>query len=139
MGHLMTSTAPVLHFRDVGLGDVPTVGGKGASLGELLRAGIRVPTGYAVTTAAFRLAVEHLTVHGGTIPARVAALDPADGPSLADASAELRAAVESAPLPDEVAQAGTPAHAAPADARDAPSPPPAVPPTATSQARAGAG
>ena len=45
MGTLMTSTAPVLHFRDVGLGDVPTVGGKGASLGELLRAGIRVPTG----------------------------------------------------------------------------------------------
>ena len=129
----MTSTAPVLHFRDVGLGDVPTVGGKGASLGELLRAGIRVPTGYAVTTAAFRLAVEHLTVHGGTIPERVAALDPADGPSLAAACAELRAAVESAPLPDEVAEAVTTAYAALCDECGDPSLPVAVRSSATSE------
>ena len=96
----MTSTTPVLHFRDVGLGDVPTVGGKGASLGELLRAGIRVPTGFAVTTAAFRQTVEHLTVDGRRSRARVAALDPADAAALAAACAELRAAVvESAPLP----------------------------------------
>ncbi|MGZ4642193.1 MAG: PEP/pyruvate-binding domain-containing protein [Blastococcus sp.] len=108
----MTSTAPVLHFRDVGLGDVPTVGGKGASLGELLRAGIRVPTGFAVTTAAFRLAVEHLTVDGATIPARVAALDPADAPALASACEQLRAVVEAAPLPAEVAEAVTTAYAA---------------------------
>ena len=51
----MTSTRPVLHFRDVGIGDVPAVGGKGASLGELLRAGICFPTCFVVSTAAFGL------------------------------------------------------------------------------------
>jgi pyruvate, water dikinase len=133
MGTLMTSTAPVLHFRDVGLGDVPTVGGKGASLGELLRAGVRVPTGFAVTTAAFRLAVEHLAVDGGTIPARVAALDPADAPSLAAACAELRAAVEAAPLPDEVAEAVTTGYAALCEECGDPSLPVAVRSSATSE------
>ncbi|WP_246080792.1 PEP/pyruvate-binding domain-containing protein [Modestobacter altitudinis] len=108
----MTSIAPVLHLREVGLGDVPTVGGKGASLGELLRAGIRVPTGFAVTTAAFGRAVEQLTVDGVPIPARVAGLDPADAPALAAACAQLRAAVEAAPLPGEVAAAVSTAYAA---------------------------
>ena len=73
MGTLV-ATNPVLHFRDVGLGDVATVGGKGASLGELLRAGIRVPTGFAVTTAAFRQTVEHLTVDGEKLEKRVLAV-----------------------------------------------------------------
>ncbi|WP_245160229.1 PEP/pyruvate-binding domain-containing protein [Blastococcus sp. CT_GayMR20] len=106
------ATRSVLHFRDVGLGDVATVGGKGASLGELMRAGIRVPTGFAVTTAAFRQTVEHLTVDGEPIPARVAALDPADADGLAAATAEIRAVLESAPPPDEVAEAVAAAYAA---------------------------
>jgi pyruvate, water dikinase len=111
MGTLM-ATRSVLHFRDVGLGDVATVGGKGASLGELLRAGIRVPTGFAVTTAAFRQTVEHLTVDGEAIPARVTALDPADADGLAAATAEVRAVLESAPPPAEVTGAVTAAYAA---------------------------
>lgn len=107
----MTSTRPVLHFSEVGIGDVPDVGGKGASLGELLRAGIQVPTGFAVTTAAFRRTVAHLTVGGVPVADRVAALDPADA-GLADALAEIRAAVESTPLPAEVATAITEGYAA---------------------------
>src|SRR3972149_3460773 len=43
----------VLHFRDIGINDRPTVGGKGASLGELTQAGIRVPPGFVVSTRAF--------------------------------------------------------------------------------------
>src|SRR4051794_14224581 len=103
MGTPMTTTRPVLHFSEVGLGDVPDVGGKGASLGELLRAGIQVPTGFAATTAAFREVVAHLTVAGEPIPARVAALDPADAGTLAEVAATVRGVVETAPLPDEVA------------------------------------
>jgi pyruvate, water dikinase len=129
----MTSTAPVLHFRDVGLDDVPTVGGKGASLGELLRAGIRVPTGFAVTTAAFRQAVEHLTVDGTTIPARVAGLDPADPPALAAACADLRAVVASALLPGAVAEAVATAYAALCDECGDASLPVAVRSSATSE------
>lgn len=43
----------VRNLRDVGRGDVQTVGGKAASLGELLQAGIAVPPGFVVTTMAF--------------------------------------------------------------------------------------
>jgi pyruvate,water dikinase len=101
----MIPTRPVLRFAEVGIEDVPSAGGKGASLGELLRAGIRVPDGFVVTTTAFRSAVAALDL--GSI---VAALDPADGSAVAAACAELRALVESAPLPGEVAEAVTSAY-----------------------------
>ena len=60
------STAPnepgdgryVRFFSQIGIGDVPLVGGKNASLGEMYRAltprGIRVPNGFAVTAEAYR-------------------------------------------------------------------------------------
>ena len=134
----MISTAPVLHFRDVGLGDVPMVGGKGASLGELLRAGIQVPTGFSVTTAAFRQVVEHLTVADDSgaqipVPARVAALDHADGDTLARVTATVRQVVESAPLPPEVADAVTAGYAALCEECGQPDLPVAVRSSATSE------
>jgi pyruvate,water dikinase len=100
-------TQPVLPLADIGRDDVPFVGGKGASLGELLRAGIRVPAGFVVTTAAFRQAAEHLTVDDEPIAARVAALDPTAAETLAAETARIRAAVESAPLPSSVVEAVT--------------------------------
>jgi pyruvate, water dikinase len=102
----MTTLQPVLRFADVGRADVPVAGGKGASLGELLRAGIRVPDGFVVTTSAFRSAVAALD-----LGSRVAALDPADGEAVAAACAELRATVESTPLPADVAEAVTAGYA----------------------------
>ncbi|HWN25771.1 MAG TPA: PEP/pyruvate-binding domain-containing protein [Actinomycetospora sp.] len=94
------TTPPVLRLADVGRADVSAVGGKGAGLGELRRAGIRVPDGFVVTTAAFGATVAALD-----LGARVAALDPADGAAITAACAELRATVEAAPLPPEVADA----------------------------------
>ena len=132
MGTLVT-TGSVLHFRDVGLGDVATVGGKGASLGELLRAGIRVPTGFAVTTTAFRQTVEHLTVDGEPIPDRVAALDPADAEGLAAATAAVRAVLVSAAPPDEVTAAVADAYAALGEECGDPDLPVAVRSSATSE------
>ncbi len=41
-------------LREVSIGDVGTCGGKGASLGEMLRAGLPVPDGFVITTAGFR-------------------------------------------------------------------------------------
>jgi pyruvate,water dikinase len=107
MGALMTMTRPVLPFADIGRDDVSCSGGKGASLGELLRAGIRVPDGFVVSTAAFRQAVGYLAMRGEPIAARVAGLDPDDLEALAAATAEIRAAVESAPLPPSVEDAIT--------------------------------
>ncbi|MDP2290498.1 MAG: phosphoenolpyruvate synthase [Actinomycetota bacterium] len=45
-------------FRDIGLGDAPSVGGKGANLGELTRAGLPVPPGFVVTAEAYLASVE---------------------------------------------------------------------------------
>ncbi|HEY4631536.1 MAG TPA: PEP/pyruvate-binding domain-containing protein, partial [Blastococcus sp.] len=100
----MTTFQPVLRFADVGRDDVARAGGKGASLGELLRAGIRVPDGFVVTTAAFREAMGALADEIGS---RVTALDPADADRLATVTAEIRALVESAPPPPAVADAIT--------------------------------
>ena len=40
--------------------DLSVAGGKGANLGELIRAGLRVPRGFVVTTEAYRFAVAGL-------------------------------------------------------------------------------
>lgn len=52
----------ILWFRETGIKDVPLVGGKNASLGEMIREltseGINVPDGFSVTTEAFRRFVE---------------------------------------------------------------------------------
>ncbi len=45
----------VLDFDEIGAGDLPSVGGKGANLGEMTKAGFPVPPGFCVTTAAFDL------------------------------------------------------------------------------------
>ena len=56
----MTTSPPnyIKRFRDIGIDDVPSVGGKNASLGEMVRElvphGIRVPDGFAVTADGYR-------------------------------------------------------------------------------------
>jgi pyruvate,water dikinase len=45
--------AHILNFRDLSIKSVPQVGGKNASLGEMINAGIRVPPGFAVTTEGY--------------------------------------------------------------------------------------
>ncbi|MGE3193829.1 MAG: phosphoenolpyruvate synthase [Microbacteriaceae bacterium] len=56
-------TPLVLWFTEVGMADVPRVGGKNASLGELITAltdsGVRVPDGFATTADAYRAVVAH--------------------------------------------------------------------------------
>ena len=85
--------------------DVDRVGGKNASLGELLSqltdAGIRVPDGFATTAEAFRLFLKE----GGLedrIAARLEGLDVDDVNELAKAGAEIRSWVEAAPFPAEL-------------------------------------
>jgi pyruvate, water dikinase len=98
----MTSVRPVLFFSEIGRDDVAVAGGKGASLGELLRADIRVPDGFVVSTSAFREAMGALVDEIGR---RVTALDPADPGRLATVTAEIRELVESAPPPSAVSDA----------------------------------
>jgi pyruvate,water dikinase len=88
----------VVAFGAEGAGDRRVVGGKAASLGELVAAGFRVPAGCVVTTAAFELAMAAADPDG-SIPAGIAALDPADTARLAEVTAAIRARVLAAPLP----------------------------------------
>jgi len=44
----------ILWFEEIGLQDIPLVGGKNANLGELLKAKIRVPPGFAITAQAYK-------------------------------------------------------------------------------------
>jgi pyruvate,water dikinase len=88
-----------------------TVGGKAASLGELTRAGVPVPTGFAVTVEAFTAAMD-ATDPGGTLRSAVSRLDAADLPGIAAAGARLRALVGGAEPPAEVAAAISAAYAA---------------------------
>jgi pyruvate,water dikinase len=97
-------SATVVPFADLGMGDVAIAGGKGASLGELLRAGVRVPDGFVVTTSAFRDALARLDP-GGALGSQLATLDPDDGAGIAAVSAQLRELIRSAPLPGELAEA----------------------------------
>jgi len=58
-----TASPYIRWFDDLSADDVPVVGGKNASLGEMIaslsEAGIRVPAGFAITTGAFRRLVDH--------------------------------------------------------------------------------
>ena len=100
----------VAWFRDVGIADRPTVGGKGGSLGELTRAGIAVPPGFVVTTAAFEQFLDALEARA-PVRASVAALDPADFGAATRLSEELRRRVIEEPMPAAVERAIRAAHA----------------------------
>src|SRR5215207_1400377 len=85
--------------------DVATVGGKNASLGELISqlaaSGVRVPGGFATTAQAF----DDFLVHNKLterINAALAKVDVDDVQALAQAGTEIRGWVEKAALPPEL-------------------------------------
>src|SRR5690242_13991993 len=78
-----------------------TVGGKGASLGELARAGIRVPTGFVVTTAAFESFLTAIDP-AGLIRREIEQLPANDHLACTRVGGEVRRRLESAPLPEDL-------------------------------------
>ncbi|MGN8051372.1 phosphoenolpyruvate synthase [Curtobacterium sp. 22159] len=94
-------TSDVVPLRAVGLEDIASVGGKNASLGEMLRSldglGVRVPDGFATTASAFRRHMEH-TGLTDWISRTLAALDVDDTAALATAGAAIRERVLATPL-----------------------------------------
>ena len=98
----MDPQARVIPFERLRMTDVGDVGGKNASLGEMISqlagAGIRVPGGFATTAFAFRefLAQGDLA---GRIERRLSALDVEDVAALVSAGAEIRGWITAAPLP----------------------------------------
>jgi pyruvate, water dikinase len=96
------ATALVIPFEELRMSDVEVVGGKNASLGEMIsqlaHAGVRVPGGFATTAHAFRVFLQEAGLQE-RINATLVALDVDDVRALAEAGAAIRRWVVEAPLP----------------------------------------
>ncbi|MBS0404889.1 MAG: phosphoenolpyruvate synthase [Proteobacteria bacterium] len=113
MSERFAPAALVVPFEQLRMTDVEAVGGKNASLGEMISQlpdGLRVPTGFATTAHAFREFLQHQGLHG-RISQRLAALDVDDVRALAEAGAEIRAWVENQPFPADLEKAVRDAYA----------------------------
>jgi pyruvate,water dikinase len=95
----------VLWFSDLGLTDLEQVGGKNASLGEMVsnlaNLGVRVPDGFATTADAYRRFIGD-TGLAETISGRLADLDTDDVQELARAGRQIRDAVVTQPFPPDL-------------------------------------
>ena len=97
----------VISFEQLRMTDVDSVGGKNASLGEMISqlsdAGVRVPGGFATTAEAFRV---FLSTSGldQRIADRLSTLDPSDVRALAEAGSQIRQWMLETPFPAQLEQ-----------------------------------
>lgn len=93
-------------FSEIGIADIPSVGGKNASLGEmfreLTRKGIQVPAGFAITADAYRLFLREAGLDA-RIAELLAGLDTRDIEELRRRGARIRHAILAAELPAALA------------------------------------
>lgn len=99
------ATALVAPFEHLRMTDVEAVGGKNASLGEMISqlaaSGVRVPGGFATTAHAFRQFLAHNGL-AARIQDRLSTLNTDDVKALAEAGAQIRAWIEATPFPPEL-------------------------------------
>ncbi|MGP0221406.1 phosphoenolpyruvate synthase [Paenarthrobacter sp. NCHU4564] len=92
----------VLWFSDLGLSDLDQVGGKNASLGEMVRslasAGVKVPDGFATTADAYRRFLSESGLDG-RIESMLEGLDSGDVAALARVGQQIRDAIRETPFP----------------------------------------
>ncbi|MEO3756839.1 phosphoenolpyruvate synthase [Mycobacterium sp. B14F4] len=101
----MPTSRYVRFFDEVGIDDVPLVGGKNASLGEMYQKlsdqGVRVPNGFATTAEAYRYMLEHAGVWEA-LHKELDDIDPEDVTALARKGKRARELVYGAGLPDDL-------------------------------------
>ncbi|MBU2767793.1 phosphoenolpyruvate synthase, partial [Acidithiobacillus ferrivorans] len=92
-------------FKDIRIEDVPLVGGKNASLGEMYRElspqGVKVPNGFAITGEAYRYLLDQADAWPA-LHAALDGLDPTNVTDLAERGARAREIIYSAPLPADL-------------------------------------
>jgi phosphoenolpyruvate synthase/pyruvate phosphate dikinase len=81
--------------------DSTEFGGKSASLGELLSAGLRVPSGFAISAKAFAKLIEETGI-AGTIAAALARVSPGNVDTIDAAAKTIGEVMRFAPMPDEL-------------------------------------
>lgn len=103
----MTNRVYTRFFEEFGIEDVPLVGGKNASLGEMYQKlsdrGVRVPNGFATTADAYRHTLEQSDAYGA-LHGVLDELDPNDVNDLARRAKRAREIVYGAELPPDVAR-----------------------------------
>lgn len=106
MSQLFPADALVVPFELLRMDDVELVGGKNASLGEMISqipTGVKVPTGFATTAHAFREFLKHEGLDA-KIADRLETLNTDDVRALAKAGEEIRHWIESQPFPANLEQ-----------------------------------
>jgi pyruvate, water dikinase len=92
-------------FREIGIKDVPLVGGKTASLGEMFREltpkGVKVPDGFAITAQAYRDFLREAGLDR-KIENLLSGLDPKNLDALRNCGSTIREAILSAPFPSDL-------------------------------------
>ena len=107
MSNLFEPTALVVPFEKLRMSDVEIVGGKNASLGEMISQlpnGVKVPTGFATTAHAFRLFLKHDQLDQ-RIQEALSTLDADNITMLTETGGKIRAWIEAQPFPKELEQA----------------------------------
>ena len=98
---MQQSQKAIVLFNEVGKGDINTVGGKGANLGEMTRAGIPVPPGFIVTASAY---FDFLA--GSTVKDKIVSwlkpLDPSNSKQLQQVASVVKKLILDAPMPPEL-------------------------------------
>jgi pyruvate,water dikinase len=102
----MSRFSYIRFFEEFGIDDVPLVGGKNASLGEMFQKlseqGVRVPHGFAITAEAYKHILDSAGAWG-PLHAELDDLDPDDVTALARKGKRAREIVYGAGLPDDLA------------------------------------
>ncbi len=111
---MSVSSAPlVINLNELTLADLPKVGGKNASLGEMIshltKAGVKVPPGFATTSEAFHLFLEQDKL-AERIYQRLQGLDVDNIPALTSAGKEIREWIINNPLPPALVEQITTAY-----------------------------
>lgn len=92
-------------FDDIGIEDVPVVGGKNASLGEMIREladmGVNVPLGFAITAEAYRYLLENANIQA-PIESILSDLDTTDMNNLRQKGRKIRDLIGAAHFPDDL-------------------------------------
>ncbi len=108
MSQASLATALVVPFEQLRMSDVEVVGGKNASLGEMISqlaaSGVQVPGGFATTAHAFRLFLAHEGL-ASRIESKLSTLNTEDLRALSEAGASIRRWIVETPFPAALDQA----------------------------------
>ncbi len=97
----MDSEKNILWFREIRIADIPQVGGKGASLGEMANNNFPIPPGFCVTAQAYFRFVQDKKIQD-TIVKKIDAIDVENSDQLNQVTAEIRELIKTTRMPEDV-------------------------------------